>query len=72
MHGHRHSMATHLIAKGMDIKTVSSRLGHSSIAITLDLYAHAVDERDKAAASTKGTLISHAASQARGEPENAA
>lgn len=74
-HGHRHSMATHLIAKGMDIKTVSSRLGHSSVSITLDLYAHAVDERDKAAATAMGSLISHAAQMQQAgtkEPENAA
>ncbi|RWH76857.1 MAG: site-specific integrase [Mesorhizobium sp.] len=59
-HGHRHSMATHLIAQGYDVKTVSSRLGHSSVAITLDLYAHAVDGRDRAAGEAMGSLIKSA------------
>jgi integrase len=47
-------------AQGYDVKTVSSRLGHSSVAITLDLYAHAVDGRDKAAGEAMESLIKSA------------
>jgi integrase len=38
MKGSRHSCATALLAAGVDIKTVSERLGHSSIAVTMDVY----------------------------------
>jgi integrase len=49
VHGWRHATATLLIAGGADVKTTQSRLGHSSPAITLALYADKVDERDRAA-----------------------
>ena len=49
-HGHRHSMATHMLAAGADLKTVSTRLGHSSTQITHDLYVHVLDEKATAAA----------------------
>lgn len=49
-HDLRHTNATILISKGIDMKTVSTRLGHSSITTTMDRYAHAVKEEDKKAA----------------------
>ena len=36
----RHTMATLLLSKGIHPKIVSERLGHSSIALTLDTYSH--------------------------------
>lgn len=39
MHGLRHTFATLGVASGMDIKSLSSILGHSSTAMTLDTYA---------------------------------
>jgi site-specific recombinase XerD len=41
-HGPRHSAASLMLAGGADISTVSKLLGHSSIAITADVYAHLV------------------------------
>lgn len=38
-HDLRHTYATVAIASGVDVKTVSSILGHSSAAMTLDVYA---------------------------------
>lgn len=38
-HALRHTYATVAIASGVDVKTVSSVLGHSSAAMTLDIYA---------------------------------
>lgn len=41
LHDLRHTTATVLIANGADVKTVQSVLGHSSAAVTLDMYASA-------------------------------
>jgi integrase len=49
-HGLRHSHASALIAAGLDIVTVSKRLGHGSPAITLQVYAHLFNQTDKVAA----------------------
>jgi integrase len=40
LHDLRHSHATHLLASGVHPKIAQERLGHSSVAITLDLYSH--------------------------------
>lgn len=39
-HGLRHTFATRCIESGCDYKTVSSILGHSDVAITMNLYVH--------------------------------
>ena len=39
-HMFRHSFATRMIGKGVDVKAVSTYLGHSTTAITMDLYVH--------------------------------
>jgi integrase len=49
-HALRHSHASALIAAGLDVVTISRRLGHGSPAITLSVYAHAFGETDRAAA----------------------
>ena len=48
-HGLRHTAATLALIAGVDVKTVSFRLGHSKTQITLDLYSHVVPELQKAA-----------------------
>lgn len=45
-HDLRHTSASVLIHKGVNIKAVSQRLGHSSINITSDIYTHTF-EKDK-------------------------
>jgi integrase len=49
-HALRHSHASALIAAGVDVVTVSRRLGHGSPAITLGVYAHRFGSTDTAAA----------------------
>jgi len=36
----RHSHATHMLASGIHPKIAQERLGHATVAITLDLYSH--------------------------------
>ena len=42
-HDLRHTFATMALEGGMDIKTLSSVIGHKSSATTLDIYAHTTD-----------------------------
>ena len=50
LHSLRHTHASMLIAAGVDILTVSRRLGHASPSITLDVYGHLVHGADDRAA----------------------
>jgi integrase len=50
-HALRHSHASALISAGVDIVTVSRRLGHGSPAITLTVYAHLFKNTDTTAAT---------------------
>lgn len=43
-HDLRHTHATLLLLKGIPVKVVSERLGHSTIAMTQDTYAHVLPE----------------------------
>lgn len=45
-HDLRHTYATLSLSGGADIKTVSALLGHSSIQVTGDVYAHVTPEMD--------------------------
>ena len=49
-HSLRHTHASMLINAGVDILTISRRLGHSKAAITLDVYGHLIEGADAAAA----------------------
>ena len=40
LRGLRHSHASHMLASNIHPKIVQERLGHSSIAITMDIYSH--------------------------------
>jgi integrase len=50
LHSLRHSHASALIASGMDVLTISRRLGHASAAITLAVYGHLFRNTDVRAA----------------------
>jgi integrase len=41
-HDLRHTAATQMLVNGVDILTVSKRLGHSKSSITLDVYGHLI------------------------------
>jgi integrase len=50
VHGLRHSYATTALRAGVSPEVVSKRLGHSSVVITLGLYAHVFEQDAQAAA----------------------
>jgi len=50
LHSLRHTHASVLIASGLDILTISRRLGHSSPTITLNVYGHLIHGTDDRAA----------------------
>ncbi|WP_408626325.1 tyrosine-type recombinase/integrase [Anaerosolibacter carboniphilus] len=53
----RHINASLMLKYGVSAKVASSRLGHSNIAITLDLYLHVYSEVESEAASKIDTGI---------------
>jgi integrase len=50
IHALRHSHASWLLAEGVDIYTVSRRLGHESVTTTTGIYGHLSHKTEKAAA----------------------
>ena len=77
LYSFRHSCATLLLSAGENPKIVSERLGHSSVAITLDTYSHVLPHMQKSASdklekmlfSKVGTLSAHKSET--GTPESA-
>ena len=53
----RHGHASHLLAAGVNAKVVSERLGHASVAFTLDTYAHAMPGQQRDATIAAAALI---------------
>ena len=56
-HDLRHFSATQLIGAGVDVRTVAGRLGHADASTALRVYAHALQQRDQAAAEVLGGLL---------------
>ncbi len=50
-HDLRHFAATNLLSAGVDVRTVSGRLGHANASTTLGTYAHFVGASDRNAAT---------------------
>lgn len=57
LHELRHTQATLLLANGVDVKTVQTRLGHANPSITLAWYAHSIPQNDFMAAQMLGDLL---------------
>jgi hypothetical protein len=53
----RHSYATAALKAGISAKVISERLGHASVAITLQTYGHVIPGMDRDAAVTVADLI---------------
>jgi integrase len=59
-HDLRHSHATHMLASGVHPKIAQERLGHATIAITLDLYSHVLPGMQADAASRVDEVLRQA------------
>jgi len=59
-HDLRHTHATHLLEQNIHPKIVSERLGHSTIALTLDTYSHVLPNMQEEAASVTDKLLNGA------------
>lgn len=53
----RHTCATLLLLAGVNSKIVAERLGHSSIAITLDIYSHVLPSMQQVAADELENML---------------
>ena len=60
LHALRHTHASQLIAAGLDVVTVSRRIGHSNPTITLSVYAHLFGDTDERAAAAVELAFSNA------------
>jgi integrase len=56
-HGLRHTCATMLLASGEAVPVAAQRLGHAQVSMTLDVYAHATEDLQLAAAAKLGALL---------------
>jgi integrase len=57
LHDVRHSYATAALKAGIPAKVISERLGHASVAFTLQVYGHVTPGMDADAAATVAGLI---------------
>ncbi len=57
LHDLRHSRATALLAAGVNVRVVADRLGHASVAFTLDTYGHSLPGQQLDAANAVAALV---------------
>lgn len=57
LHELRHFAASLMLAQGTPLEVVAHILGHSSIAITRDVYGHIVGGQQRTAADALGTAL---------------
>lgn len=57
IHSLRHSHGSWLLAEGVDLMTVSRRLGHESIQTTINVYGHISARSERAAADAMGRAL---------------
>jgi integrase len=60
LHDLRHSAATHMLAAGVHPKIAQERLGHSSVAVTIDLYSHVLPGMQADAVSRVDAVLADA------------
>ncbi len=58
-HDLRHTCATLLLGRGVHAKLVQELLGHSNVAVTLDIYRHVLTVMDDGLADTMDTALAN-------------
>src|ERR1035441_3195612 len=66
LHTVRHSHASLLLSEGVDIVTVSARMGHSNVRTTAEICAHAIRGKDQAAAQVWDDVMERARGEIQG------
>jgi hypothetical protein len=64
LHDLRHSFASLSLVAGADLKLISSALGHSTIAITANVYMHVAQSLQEAHATRLDSLLGEAVTDA--------
>ena len=72
LHDVRHSYATAALKAGISAKVISERLGHASVAFTLQTYSHVIPGMDRDAAATVADLILTSTQKGPGIPDPSA
>ena len=67
-HDLRHTFATMAISSSVDVKTLSSMLGHYSAGFTLDTYTHATNHMQLQAADKMGSFMDMALPETASTP----
>lgn len=57
VHSLRHTNATLMIASGVDLRTVSKRLGHAQMTTTANIYTHAIRTADERASQVLDDIL---------------
>ena len=57
VHGMRHTVATLALSAGVPVQVVAKRLGHAQASMTLEVYAHALPDMQRDAATKLGALL---------------
>ena len=70
LHDVRHSYATAALLAGVPPKVISERLGHATVAFTLQTYTHVIPGMDQAAANQVAALILGSAANANANGRN--
>ena len=63
-HDLRHFHASEMIHAGINVVTVSKRLGHSTVSMTLNRYGHLVDDSQRQAAGVFAEAMNSARNSA--------
>lgn len=58
-HDLRHCHASMLLEQGIDLKTISDRLGHSTITMTADIYSHITDKLQAKAVTSLDSVLKY-------------